>query len=51
MTQTSLASRAIDAMADEPTRAEVREALLNYLDTDTIWCVVLRFRTAWMRLT
>ncbi|KXN82575.1 Protein atp12, mitochondrial [Leucoagaricus sp. SymC.cos] len=33
---TSLTSRAIDAMSDEPTRAEVREALLNYLDTDTI---------------
>ncbi|KAF9452263.1 ATP12-domain-containing protein [Macrolepiota fuliginosa MF-IS2] len=33
---TSLTSRAIDALADEPTCAKVREALLNYLDTDTI---------------
>lgn len=33
---TSLVSRAIDAMHDEPTRAQVREALLKYLDTDTI---------------
>ncbi|KAL9714784.1 ATP synthase mitochondrial F1 complex assembly factor 2 [Leucoagaricus gongylophorus] len=33
---TSLTSRAIDAMSSELTRAEVREALLNYLDTDTI---------------
>jgi ATP synthase F1 complex assembly factor 2 len=38
--QTSLASRAIDAMSKDPTRAEVRKALLNYLDTDTIWYVV-----------
>jgi len=33
---TSLVSRAIDAMHDEPTRAQVREALLKYLYTDTI---------------
>ncbi|KAJ7694221.1 hypothetical protein B0H17DRAFT_1058254 [Mycena rosella] len=33
---TSLVSRAIDAMVDETTRAEVRQALLPYLDTDTI---------------
>jgi len=33
---TSLASRAIDAMVSETTRAEVRQALLEYLDTDTI---------------
>lgn len=35
--QTSLASRAIDSMADKNTRAEVRASLLDYLDTDTIW--------------
>ncbi|KAJ7083831.1 ATP12-domain-containing protein [Mycena crocata] len=33
---TSLTSRAIDAMVDETTRAEVRQELLEYLDTDTI---------------
>ncbi|KAF7338416.1 Nt-Gln-amidase domain-containing protein [Mycena venus] len=33
---TALTSRAIDAMVDETTRAEVRQALLEYLDTDTI---------------
>ncbi|KAJ7098059.1 hypothetical protein B0H15DRAFT_920738 [Mycena belliarum] len=33
---TSLVSRAIDAMVDATTRAEVRQALLPYLDTDTI---------------
>ncbi|KAJ7219136.1 hypothetical protein GGX14DRAFT_434756 [Mycena pura] len=33
---TSLVSRAIDSMADKSTRAEVRQALLQYLDTDTI---------------
>ncbi|KAJ7470615.1 ATP12-domain-containing protein [Mycena latifolia] len=33
---TALVSRAIDAMVDETTRAEVRQALLPYLDTDTI---------------
>ncbi len=27
-------------MADELTRAEVCETLLNYLDTDTIRCVI-----------
>lgn len=26
-------------MKDDKTRAEVREALLKYLDTDSIWCV------------
>ncbi|KIJ68935.1 hypothetical protein HYDPIDRAFT_79686 [Hydnomerulius pinastri MD-312] len=33
---TSVASRAIDALGEDKTRAEVQEALLNYLDTDTI---------------
>ncbi|KAF8803505.1 ATP12-domain-containing protein [Phlegmacium glaucopus] len=33
---TSIVSRALDAMKDDKTRAEVREALLKYLDTDTI---------------
>lgn len=33
---TSLASRAIDALGEEQTRAEVRASLLEYLDTDTI---------------
>ncbi|KAJ6496537.1 ATP12-domain-containing protein, partial [Mycena vitilis] len=33
---TALASRAIDAMVNETTRTEVRHALLEYLDTDTI---------------
>ncbi|KAH7889257.1 hypothetical protein F5I97DRAFT_1801794 [Phlebopus sp. FC_14] len=33
---TSVASRAIDAFGEEETRAQVQEALLNYLDTDTI---------------
>ncbi|KAJ7738530.1 ATP12-domain-containing protein [Mycena maculata] len=33
---TALTSRAIDEMVDEATRAEVRQALLEYLDTDTI---------------
>ncbi|KAG9318872.1 hypothetical protein JVU11DRAFT_979 [Chiua virens] len=33
---TSVASRAIDTLHDEETRSEVQEALLNYLDTDTI---------------
>ncbi|KAI0260999.1 ATP12-domain-containing protein [Gloeopeniophorella convolvens] len=33
---TSLAARAIDTMGDEAARAEVRAALLDYLDTDTI---------------
>jgi hypothetical protein len=27
-------------MKDDTTRAEVREALLKYLDTDTIWSVL-----------
>lgn len=36
-TQTSLASRAIDALGEGSTREEIRLALLNYLDTDTIW--------------
>lgn len=26
-------------MSDEKTRHDVRDALLNYLDTDTIWYV------------
>lgn len=34
---TSLASRAIDGMGDETIRAGVIEALMSYLDTDTIW--------------
>ncbi|KAF8484397.1 ATP12-domain-containing protein [Gautieria morchelliformis] len=33
---TSLAARAIDSFSNEQTRAEVRESLLKYLDTDTI---------------
>ncbi|KIM59220.1 hypothetical protein SCLCIDRAFT_126590 [Scleroderma citrinum Foug A] len=33
---TSIAARAIDALRDETTRAEVQASLLNYLDTDTI---------------
>jgi ATP synthase F1 complex assembly factor 2 len=33
---TSLVSRAIDALGEEQTRAEVRASLLDYLDTDTI---------------
>lgn len=28
-------------MVDETTRAEVRQALLDYLDTDTIWWVLI----------
>ena len=37
--QTSLASRALDAFEDEPTRAQVRAQLLKYFETDTIWYV------------
>ncbi|KAF8894692.1 hypothetical protein BD779DRAFT_1502408 [Infundibulicybe gibba] len=33
---TSIATRALDALVDASTRAEVQRALLNYLDTDTI---------------
>ncbi|KAF7295054.1 Nt-Gln-amidase domain-containing protein [Mycena indigotica] len=33
---TSLVSRAIDSMADDATSEQVRKALLQYLDTDTI---------------
>ncbi|KAF8652681.1 hypothetical protein AX16_004187 [Volvariella volvacea WC 439] len=33
---TSLAARAIDAMQSEESREQVREALIKYLDTDTI---------------
>ncbi|PIL23719.1 hypothetical protein GSI_13469 [Ganoderma sinense ZZ0214-1] len=33
---TSLASRALDAFEDEPTREEVRAQLLKYFETDTI---------------
>lgn len=35
-------SRAIDGLRDPTTHAEVREALLKYFDTDTIWSVKLR---------
>ena len=37
--QTSLAVRAVDSFSNEQTRAEMRESLLKYLDTDTIWQV------------
>jgi ATP synthase mitochondrial F1 complex assembly factor 2 len=37
MVETSITSRAIDALVNENSRVEVREALLKYLDTDTIW--------------
>jgi len=33
---TSIASRAVDALGNPATRAEVQDALLKYLDTDTI---------------
>ncbi|KAG6831188.1 hypothetical protein H0H92_012328 [Tricholoma furcatifolium] len=33
---TSVAARAIDGLSEQKTRAEVQEALLKYLDTDTI---------------
>ncbi|KAL4068082.1 hypothetical protein V8B97DRAFT_1866613 [Scleroderma yunnanense] len=33
---TSITARAIDALQDEATRAQVQASLLNYLDTDTI---------------
>lgn len=36
-----MASRAIDALGEEQTRAEVRASLLDYLDTDTIWSEAL----------
>ncbi|KAF7972663.1 hypothetical protein HWV62_17348 [Athelia sp. TMB] len=36
---TSLASRAIDDLGEGATRDQVRAALLEYLDTDTIWYV------------
>lgn len=36
-TQTSLASRVVDALGDTRTRLEVQVSLLEYLDTDTIW--------------
>jgi ATP12 chaperone protein len=39
--ETSIASRAIDALKDENSRVEVQETLLEYLDTDTIWLVGL----------
>jgi chaperone required for assembly of F1-ATPase len=35
--QTSLASRAIDGLRDPETREGVIEALMAYLETDTIW--------------
>lgn len=37
--QTSIASRALDALHDESLRAQVVTGLLKYLDTDTVWCV------------
>ena len=37
--QTSLASRAIDGFSDQNTRQGVIDALLQYFDTDTIWCI------------
>ena len=37
--QTSLVSRALDAFEDEATRAEVRDQLLKYFETDTVWYV------------
>jgi hypothetical protein len=39
--KTSIASRAIDDLTDKSSRTEVQEALLKYLDTDTIWLVIL----------
>jgi len=33
---TSIVSRAVDAMVEEQTRAEVREALVKYINTDTV---------------
>ncbi|KDR81785.1 hypothetical protein GALMADRAFT_114479 [Galerina marginata CBS 339.88] len=33
---TSIVSRAVDAMVDEETRAEVRDALVKYIHTDTV---------------
>lgn len=39
--QTSLASRAVDAFGDEETRKQVQAQLLKYLETDTIWLVTL----------
>ena len=35
--QTSLAARVVDSFSNGQTRTEVRESLLKYLDTDTIW--------------
>ncbi len=37
ISQTSLASRAIDGLQEQKVREEVHEALLSYFDTDTIW--------------
>jgi ATP synthase mitochondrial F1 complex assembly factor 2 len=37
--QTSLVARALDALAGEKTRTDVRASLLQYLETDTIWLV------------
>ncbi|KAG6845190.1 hypothetical protein H0H87_012747 [Tephrocybe sp. NHM501043] len=36
VTQTSIASRAIDGLMEKETRSEVQEAVLKYLDTDTV---------------
>jgi len=41
MPKTSITSRAVDALTDKNSRTEVQEALLKYLDTDTIWSVIL----------
>lgn len=35
--QTSIVSRAVDAMNDEATRDELRKALVKYIHTDTVW--------------
>lgn len=39
--QTSLVSRALDGFADAEIREQVVANLLRYLDTDTVWCVLL----------
>jgi ATP synthase mitochondrial F1 complex assembly factor 2 len=43
--KTSLVSRAIDAMQEEASRAQVRASLLKYLNTDTIWYVFIPGRS------
>src|ERR1700722_16814035 len=35
--QTSIATRALDALTNQNTRSELCSSLLDYLDTDTIW--------------